>query len=803
MVKHNLIVAIRNIIKSWQYSVINIGGLSIGITCAIFIYLYVNDELAYDRFFDKADRIYRVNRFYNSNEVNEDAATLEFPGGPELAFDYPDMVEKQVRFFNFMRNNLFFEYEKQGSEKVKFNESNFFFVDSTLFDIFSFPFLEGDPNTSLDRPNTIVITQSTSRRYFGNEPAMGKILRLEEGVNFEITGVIKDLPPESHFRIDMLGSMSTCRVLFGGQLPTTWIWNPCWTYVLLKPGIRPELLNEKLPKFYKEHYFDLKDQDVKLYLQPLTDIHLNSHHVYEMHPNSSMLYVYVLSIVAVIVLVLACINFMNLATASSAGRAKEIGIKKVLGSRRPQLAFQFLGEAIIQSVGATIFALLAVELLLNAFNNFTGKSISSIFLFKPETIFLSAGLSILVGLFAGFYPAFFLSSFRPLKVLKGSLSAGSKNALARKILVIVQFTISIGLIIGTLIVFSQLKFLRNAELGFNKEHIITFQNKGQLFRNYEAFKQELLQNKDILKVTGSEDVLGVNHNTRAYEVEGLNPGQNFWIPAFMVDWDFVETYGIEVIVGRAFSKDFPGDTLHAVMINETMVKDLGWSNESAIGKKVKSQDGDERVIGIFRDLNTMSLHRPVGKFILDMFRRPQAFAQVISVKVKTSDYTEVLKYIQSVWDKFNPTRPFEYDFLDKQLDDLYKDEARFGKFSLLLTLLAILIASMGLLGLTSFLAEQRTREIGIRRVMGASAASIVKLMFSEFIILVSISVIISWPITYLVTTNWLEKYSKHIGTNWLLYVYSGAITLFIALLIVGYRALKTSMLNPADTLRYE
>ncbi|OFX83385.1 MAG: hypothetical protein A2W99_11745 [Bacteroidetes bacterium GWF2_33_16] len=804
MFRHNFIIALRNILKYWNYSIINIGGLAIGLASFIFIILYIEDELKYDKFHEKADRIYRVNRLYNSNDVDEDAATLSFPAIPQLQIDYPDLIENTVRFFNFMRPEFFFDYQKSENEIIKYNEKNFYLADSTVFDIFTFPFLIGDPETALDRPGTMVITESTAKRYFGDENPIGKLLRAEEGFNFEITGVIKDIPSQSHFKIDLLGSLNTFRQFNrNGQFPTTWIWNPCWSYVLLKEGVTPQQLDTKFPEFYEHHYTDLKNAEVKLYTQAVTDIHLKSHHVYEMRTNSNVLYVYILSIVAAIVLALACINFMNLATASSAGRAKEIGLKKVFGSFRTQLTFQFLSEAVVQSFMAMLLAIFLVELLIPAFNNFTGKDIANGFFINIKVISFILSLGLVVGLFAGTYPAFFLSAFQPLKVLKGSLKGGAKNVLARKVLVVIQFTISISLIIGTMVVYNQLQFLRNTDIGFKKDQIIILKNKGQLFRNYPAFKEQLLQHKDIKYVTGMEDILGANHNTRDYEIEGLTPGQRYYIPAFLVGWDFIETFDIKVVEGRAFSRDFLSDTLNGIMINETMARDLGWTNEEAIGKRIVSSNGDERVIGVVKDFNAMSLHRPMNKFVIDMLQRPDQFNPYIAVRVETKDYTEVLKYIQDKWTEFVPTRPFEYDFMDTQLDNLYKDELKFGRFSLMLTILAILIASMGLVGLTSFLAEQRTKEIGIRRALGSTSRGIIGLMSKEFLILLGISNMIAWPVTYYVTTNWLEGYSKHITTNWWLFIFSGLLSLSIALVIIAYRAYKTAMLNPAHTLRYE
>jgi putative ABC transport system permease protein len=805
MIKHILTIAIRNIGRYWKYSIINISGLAIGLASFMFISLYIFDELSYDKFHEKSDRIFRVNRFYNANDANEDAATCPFPLGPTLETAYPDIVETSVRFFNALRPQWFFDYTNSNNEVIKFNEANFVFADSTVFQVFSFPFVEGDPKTALERPNTIVLTESTAKRYFGDESAIGKTLRLEEFANFEVTGVIKDVPSQSHFKIDLMASLSSF-IQFNrgrGQFNPGWIWNPCWTYVLLKPGVKAETLDERFPDFYTTYYTGIQNQDVSHYLQPLKDIHLKSHHMYEMRPNSDIKYVYILSIIAAIVLILACINFMNLVTASSAGRAKEIGVKKVFGSNRSVLVYQFLGEAIIQSIIAMVFALIIVEIFLPQLNNFTGKQMLTSYFFKPEHIILLFFLTLVVGLFAGFYPSIVLSSFQPMKVLKGTLKNGLKSATPRRILVVFQFTISIGLIIGAFVVFAQLNFMRNTRVGFKKDQIITFESVGPLFRNYEAFKQELLANSDIVSVTGMEDVLGVNHNTRAYKIEGLNPDEDYYVPAFLVDWDFIQTFDFEIVAGRAFSRDFPSDTLNAVVINETMVRNMGWTLESAIGKRVQSLDGDERVIGVVRDFNAMSLRNPLNNFIIDMFRRPQVFARVIAVRISSGNYSDAIKFIESKWNHFVPTRPFVYHILEEQLSNQYNDEEKFGKFTVMLSFLAIIIASMGLIGLTSFLAEQRTKEIGIRRVLGSSIGGIIKLLSYEFMALLAISNLISWPITYLVTSRWLNGYSSHITTKWYLYILAGLISLSISLIIIGIRAYRTSMINPAKTLKYE
>ena len=781
--------------------------MAIGMASFIFIVLFIDDELKYDKFHTRADRIYRMNRLYNSNDVNENAATCSFPLAPTIVEDFPNLIEKSVRLFNGFNNQTFIEYQKNEKEIVKFNEEKVFLADSSLFEIFTFSFIKGDPETALDRPNTMVITETIATKYFGDEDPIGKLLRMEEqdNLNFEVTGVIQDLPSQSHFDIDMFGSLSTLRQLMNGSLPETWVWNPCWTYLLLKEGVTQQMVEDQLPQFYLNHYPDLSDQDVTLYLQPLTDIHLKSHHDYEMHPNSNIQYVYILSTIALIVLLLACINFMNLTTANSANRAREIGIKKVFGSSRPKLFRQFIGETIILNFVSIIIAIALVEFFLNDFNAFTSKDISGDFIIESRTIIFILLTTLTVGVIAGSYPAIFLSSFKPINVLGGRLKIGSKGSWLRKLLVIFQFAISISLIIGTLIVYSQLQLIRKADLGFKKDQIIILPTNGQIRQNYLSLKNELLAHSDIISVTGMEDIIGSNHNTRQVVIEGLNPDQNYWFPMFMVRHDFLETFDIEVVAGRGFSKDISSDTANAIMINETMVKNMGWTNEEAIGKVIRS-DGNERVIGVFKDFHILSLHKPINNFILDMLRNPRGAAgltQYIAIRVKTDNYRNVLDFVEKKWSAISPNRPFEYSFLDEDLSSLYKDETRFGKFSVILSILAIIIASLGLVGLTAYMAEQRTKEIGIRRVMGASIYSTITLLSSEFLRLILISNLIAWPVTYFISKNWLQNFHQRISINWGLFLLAGIITLLIALLITTYRALKASIKNPTETLRYE
>jgi putative ABC transport system permease protein len=804
MLRHLFTISIRNILKHFNYSLLNIIGLAIGISSFLFILIYITDELSYDRFHENHAQIYRMNRLYNSNDIHEDAATVSFPFGPALAEDYPDMVKSVVRFFDFQISEMLFEYREDSTEIVKFNEEWFYLADSTVFQMFNFPLLEGDPLTVLNEPNSVVLSESTAKKYFGDEPAVGNTLFIEEQIPVEVTGIMEDLPAQSHFKIEILGSMSTFRAMQGGQMPQTWIWNPCWTYVELYDHVSKEQLEASLPDFYLNQYADFQDQDITLYLQALTDIHLNSHHEYEMHPNGKLAYIKILGIIGIFVLILACINFMNLATASSAGRGREIGMKKVAGARRGQLRTQFLGESLIITFFALLLAAILVEVLLPSFNNFTGKSIDPGIVVRPLSLLTGLVMLLVVGLLSGSYPAFFLSRL-DTSHLKDSLSAGAGRGLARKVLVVVQFLISVALIIGTISAFSQLNYLRKADLGFDRDQVILLPTKFNMGLQFETFAEELKKHEDIISVTGMEDILGANHNTRSFVIEGMFDDQPFWYPAFLVRHDFIETFNIPVVQGRAFSRDFPSDTSEAIMINESMVRHLGWTNEEAIGKAIRS-DGNERVIGVFSDFNALSLHKPAGNFILDMLQNPNGAAfltRYMAVKVNTDDYAGVLKYIGVVWNDFAPTRPFEYSFLDEELNALYKDESSFSKLSIILTILAIIIACLGLIGLTSFMVERKTKEISVRRVHGATILNVNTLLSKEFLWLIMVANLISWPLAWFGIKRWLESFSRHIDIQWYLFLVSALVTVFITVMITSIHAFRASRMNPADTLKYE
>lgn len=803
MLKNYLIFTFRNLLKHKSHTLINILGLAIGLASFLIIYLYISDELSYDRYHKNADNIYRLVNVYDFEGVGENSASAPFPVAFTLKNDYPDMVKNIVRIFNFQAPRSFVEYEEN-----KYNERHFFFADSTFFNIFNHEFIAGNPETVLDEINQVVITESMAKKYFGEENPIGKTLLFETRLNLQVTGVIKDVPDQSHFKFDFIGSMSSLRQLYGGRLPQTWVWNPCWTYLQLSDNVNPEDLEAEFPDFIQKYFFDAEKDNVSLYLQPLIDIHLNSDLDYEIAPNNDITTIYILSIIAVFLLVIALINYMNLATATSAGRAREIGIKKVAGAFHKQLVLQFIGESILLTYISLTIAVILIELVLPVFNGFSGKFFQLSDLLEWQNIIIVLGLGIIIGIIAGVYPAFYLSSFKPLEVLKGSSSKGSKSASARKILVFLQFTISISLIIGTIVIRNQLNYMQSANLGFDKNNIIIIPiNHTPVARIYETFKQELLQNPDILSVSAMDDIFGMAHNTHEFRPEGFPEDQWQFYPAMVIQYDFVKTFDLQIVAGRDYNEANSTDPVEGILINEAMVKHIGWKNpHEALGKKFKSLQGDERIIGVFRDFHQKSLHESTSPFVLNMKETPGAirwFLKYMTIKVQDGNEKKALEYIEKLWNESAPDRPFEYTYLEQELASMYSEEENLSRLSFIFTFLIIFIAVLGLLGLSSFIAEQRTKEIGIRKVLGASTFSIIQSLTSEFVKLIILSSIFAWVLAWLVMSYWLDHFSYQTNLKWHVFVLSAIFALLIAVLISSIRAWFATTTNPVDTLKHE
>lgn len=603
--------------------------------------------------------------------------------------------------------------------------------------------------------------------------------------------------------------MSSLRQAFRGSLPQTWVWNPCWTYILLADGVEPAQLEANFPAFINNFYYDAQRESIVMYLQNLKDIHLHSRLDYEIRPNSNYTYIVVLSVIAVFLLLIASINFMNLATATAGTRAREIGIRKVTGADRFKLITQFLGESLVLTLISFILSLLLIEIMLPYFNELTSKQIRFDYLLNPSSIAYLAGLWLVLGLMSGFYPALLLSSFKPITILRGSPVNASRSGVARKILVVFQFTISIGLIISTVMIFRQVNYLRHADLGFNPNDVVMVRiNQTKVARDFETFRNEILKNPEIVNVTALDDIIGESHNTHEFWFEGMKPGEWRFFPALVVRYDFIETFGVELVAGRDYNRDNKTDPEKALLVNEALVKHMGWSsNEEALGKKFRSLSGDENIVGVFRNFQPTSFREPVGPFVLNMKEKPgeiNFFMKYAAVKTTGKANKEVISYLESKWGEFEKDKPFDYFMLEDELTRLYADEKNLGNLAMTVTALILFVAAMGLFGLASFMAEKRTKEIGIRKVMGASVLNILLLLQKEFTWLIVIAMLIAWPVSYyLVDSLFLQQFAIQVPFSLWVFILSGLFALVISLLIISYRAVKTSLINPVETLKYE
>jgi putative ABC transport system permease protein len=762
------------------------------------IFLFINDELSYDKFHSKADRIYRLIEIINNEGQGEESSSAPLPVAKALYTAYPHYIESIVRLFNFQQPAL----SLQIGDK-KFNEKKLFFVDSTLFEIFDFKLAKGDSKTALDNPNSILLTQQTAERLFGNEDPIGKTLIFEGNFNIIVTGVFDELPSQSHFTFDCLLSYSTINTFAGPQFGTNWVWNPAWTYILLKEGVEPEDLEKEFPDFVKKNYPPIVKSQVVHYLQPLTSIHLHSDLDYEIQKNNKIATVYIFGIVGVLILFIACINFMNLATARSAKRAREVGMRKVLGAERTQLIKQFIGESILISLIAVLISIFIIELLLPLFNNFSEKSLTFGFVSNPVLLLVLVAVGLIVGVFAGTYPAFFLSSAAPIKTLKGKYEPGSRSAFLRKVLVVAQFSISSILIIGTIIIYQQLKYMQNADLGFDKEHVVVIPTRPSMLQQVETLKNEFLRNGNVKKVTVMDEIIGQHHNTHSFHYEGLESDKQVFFPGLIVDEDFLETFDLEIVAGRNFSKEYPRDDSLGVLINEAMVRSLGWkSPEQALGKEFKSFAGNERVIGVVKNFNYVSLQEPIGPYFFDMNLFP-FFKRFIAVKLKGQDIENTIRHLENSWTQIAPAFPFEFSFLDENLDKLYKSQANLSKLIGYFSILAIFIACLGMFALSSFTAEQKTKEIGIRKVLGASTPGIVTLLSKEFLKLVLFANLFAWPVAYFIMNKWLDDFAFRINVQLWSFIAAAFVSILIALMTISYQSVKAAIANPIKSLRYE
>lgn len=785
MIKNYIKIALRNLTKHKGYSLINIAGLAIGMACCILILLWIKDEWSFDRFHENADTIYRVIQDINFTDHSTTWAITQGPLGPSLKEDFPEIVN----FTRVTGRRFRLTYGDNSFDEV------LGMADGSIFEMFTFPLVEGNPQTALSDPHSIVLTDEMAKKYFGSENPMGKVLKADDQYDFKVTGVLKEFPTNSHFRYDYL-----IPFIFGRELKYTvdnWRNSQFSTYIQIQESIPYQKVVQKISDhLYKKPTIE---KDASLNLQPLTRIHLYSSYEFD-RTHGDITYVTIFSLIAFFILLIACINFMNLTTARSASRAREVGMRKVAGAYRRDLVRQFYGESILLALIALIFAVGFVALLLPLFNDFAGKELSLGTNGHVQAFFALLGIAMITGIIAGSYPALFLSGFQPANVLKGTLHSGSKGSTFRRVLVVLQFSLTILLIVCTTIVYDQMNFMRNRKLGYEKEHLVYARLRGDMRKQFDAVKEELMKNPNILKVTSSATIptYGYNFSNSLWRWEGQNPDEEILMRASFIDYDYFETFGMEIIEGRNYSKEYSTDPTEALIVNEEAVKVMGM--ESPIGKRLGIGDNQAKIIGVVKNYHFRSLKQEIEPLIL-ILNPAQCWA--LFARLNSEDVSQSLGHMEKVWGKFAPGYPFSYRFMDEAVDEMYRSEQRIGTIFRYFSILAVFISCLGLFGLASFMAEQRTKEIGIRKVLGATVTNILVLLSKEFTKWILIANIIAWPVAYYAMNKWLQGYAYRINIAVWSFVVAAALALAIALFTVSYQAVRAATANPADALRYE
>jgi putative ABC transport system permease protein len=806
MVKNYLLIAFRNAWRNKGYTLINLLGLAIGICSSIIILLFVLDELSYDRHNEHFDDIYRIciRGKIQGNEL--EAALSNAPMGATLKGDFAE-VEEFTRLFTFDGDPIV-RYEEQ-----VFIEENFYYADSTFFDVFTAPAVFGDPGEMLNRPNTVVLTEEIARKYFGNEDPVGKMLKVgQREENFEVSGVVKGFPENSHFRFNMLGSMTS---IYLADV-TQWLGNNNYTYIRLQEDFEADQLEAKFPELVNLHMGPQLEEILGLtmeeffaagntygyFLEPLKDIHLKSDLQFEINPGGSHASVIIFSVIAVFLIIIASINFMNLATASAAKRATEVGIRKVAGAEKGRLVWQFLTESFLITLLALILAIVLVELFLPAFNNLAGKRLDLIAIGPWKLLLGMLVIGLYVGIAAGSYPAFFLSSFRPAEVLKSGAMRGIRGSLLRRALVTFQFIITIVLFISTMVVNRQMNYMLSKDLGFDKENLVVIDRVYVLDTQIDAFRQELLKNPSILQASLSSAVPGGLIGDNAYLPEGAATDETHAINNIMADWNFLETYGLELVEGRWFQEDIPTDSF-TIVLNESAVKALSFEdplNESLLTSFGDNTNDPYRIIGVVKDFNFQSLHQDIRPLVIQ-FNRGNNYQ--LSVRISGNQTGETLAYIEKVWSSFMEQQPIHMTFLEEDLALLYGNDEKTAIVFSIFAVLAIFIAALGLLGLASFSAAQRTKEVGIRKAMGASISSVLITLSKEFIWLILLATLAAWPLGYFFMKDWLQDYPIRINLEAQVFIVSTTIAFLIAAITILLRVYQAASTNPVQSLRYE
>ena len=794
MIKNYLKIAFRNLWRHRVFSFINILGLTVGLTAFFLIFLYIRFELSYDAFNSKAGTIYRV-----VSDIKTPTETINADGpswavGPHLQGEFPE-VAASVRISG---GSLLV---RRGD--VKFQEENSQFVDSAFFSMFDYRLLKGNPKTCLNDPLSIVLTETAAKKYFGKEDPLGKMVLLTaDGFNATITGIMKDMPENSTIKADMLVSMTTLTRKFNPGLDNQWGNYGNRTFVMLKPGVNYKAFEARLPAFLNK----LNGDEMKkwqmyptLYLEPLRDVYLRS--TRDGSKAGNIKNVYTFSIIGVFILLIACFNFVNLTTARSAERAKEVGVRKVVGAARSQLARQFIGESVIICIIAYILSVVLSALLFHLFNQLSGKIIGHNIFDQPLYLLLLFGIAVAIGILAGVYPALVLSSFQPITVLKGRFTTGTKGILLRKGLVVAQFTISIALIIGTIIVYSQMQYMRSQDLGFTKDQKMIIDTHGDNAK--EAFKNAITGLPGVESVSLSGSVPGGGNPGAYSQIENIKGDMQIAnLDLYFVDFNYIPQYKMKILAGRAFSKDFMTDTTQSMIVNEAAMKMFGYTDPNKIiGRKFDQWGRKGNIIGVIKDFHFHSLQEVIKPLSI---RIEPGGCDLISAQLAGGkNMPATIATIEAKWKSLIPNRPFSYYFLDESFDKQYRSEDRFGRLFLNFAILAIFISCLGLLGLASYSTMQRTKEIGIRKVLGASVGTIVNLLSREFLALVLISFLIAGPLAGYLMHKWLEGFAYRMDMEWWVFVVAGVLAFFIALFTVSFQAIKAALTNPVKSLRTE
>jgi putative ABC transport system permease protein len=807
MIRNYIKTAFRSLSKNKGFTAINVLGLALGLATCLLIVFYVFDELSYDRYNTKADRIYRINNDIKFGGSANSYAVSPAPLAAALKNDFPE-IEQMVRFRARGGNQV-----KKGNQNIQ--EYAMVYADPSIFDVFTLPMISGNPSTALTEPHTVVITETTAKKYFNSTNAVGKVLTFNNADLYKVTGVIKDIPKQSHFNFDFFISMPT----LDESRDNSWFSSNFNTYLLLKPGADYKSLLTKFPDFFKKQAgpqlqsvlhltFDKFEQGgnyFRLNLIPIKKIHLQSNIVAELGANGSIQYVYIFSAIAILILLIACVNFMNLSTARSSNRAKEVGVRKVLGSPRKYLIAQFLTESIMVTLAGAIIAVLIAWAFLHTFNQMSGKELTvtpQIIGWLLPVLFV---FIIVVGCIAGSYPALYLSGFQPIEVLKGKLATGFKGGLLRSALVVVQYTISIGLIIGTLVIYNQLKYIQNKDLGYNREHVLTVSDVGTLGGKAKIFKQEVKQLAGVrnASIADALPVWNYGNSTTFFKDQIIDQKRALGTQDWGVDADYIPTLGMKIVAGRNFSSQMLTDST-ALIVNEAAAKQLAFQDPinqilykpvDNLAKKLKPY----HIIGVMKDFNFKSLRENVTPIVFMLSDQGGAF----SMRINSADIPSLLVQVKSKWTKLSPNQQFNYTFMDADFDELYRSEQRIGTIFVSFTSLAIIIACLGLFGLAAYAAEQRTKEIGIRKVLGASISTIVGMLSKDFLKLVLVAIVLASPVAWWAMHQWLQGFAYRQNIQWWVIALAGLTAILIAFITISFQSIKAALANPVNSLKNE